>query len=328
MIPELVVAPMAGGPSTPALVQGAARAGAVGFLAAGYQTPAAVEAQLRAVGGLHGLNIFVPMPSPGDPAPLERYRRRLEPEAARYGVELPGLRLDDDDHFAAKVELAISYRVPLVSFTFGVPGADVVRALRRAGSAVLVTVTSADEARHALTVSPDALIAQSGAAGGHASTTSPAAYRGDRTTLEVLAEVRSVTGLPVVAAGGVGTAADVAGLLAAGAAAVQSGTSFLLAAEAGTRPVQRAAMLSGGYRETVLTRAFTGQPARALRNRFVDTYSRHAPVGYPAIHHLTAPIRAAATRAGDPEALNLWAGAGFAAARPLPVGELVTTLRG
>jgi nitronate monooxygenase len=327
MLTPLVVAPMAGGPTTAELVLAAARAGATGFLAAGYRTPAAVEAELRAVAaGPHGLNIFVPGPAPADPAPLERYRQLLRAEADRYEVELPPLRLTDDDHYAAKIELAVTYRVPLVSFTFGVPAPAVVRALRDVGTAVLITVTSADEARAALAAGPSALIAQAGSAGGHASTTSPAGYRGTSTALEVLAAVRAVAGVPVVAAGGTASAADVHALLRAGAAAVQCGTAFLLADEAGTRPAQRAAMLSGEHRETVVTRAFTGQPARGLRNRFTDTYSAAAPIGYPAIHHLTAPIRAAAAARGDASALNLWAGIGFAAARPAPAADIAGML--
>jgi nitronate monooxygenase len=83
-------------------------------------------------------------------------------------------------------------------------------------------------------------------------------------------------------------------------------------------------MLSGAFRETVVTRAFTGQPARGLRNRFTDQYSAAAPLGYPAVHHLTAPIRAAAAAQGDAEAVNLWAGIGHAAARPGPVADLVS----
>jgi len=329
LIRPVVVAPMAGGPSTPALVVAAAHAGALGFLAAGYKTPAAVEDDLRAVdaaGVAYGLNIFVPMPPPPDVAPLEQYRRILGPEADRYEVDLPPLRLDDDDHFADKVELAVRYRVPLVSFTFGVPDRAVVRALRSAGCRVLVTVTGADEARQALAVGPDALIAQAGTAGGHASTTHPAGYRGDTAAARVLAEVRHAAGVPVLAAGGTATRADVDGLLAAGAAAVQCGTAFLLADEAGTRAPHRAALLSGDHRETVVTRAFTGQPARGLRNRFTDAYSAVAPLGYPAVHHLTAPIRAAAAARGDAEALNLWAGTGFASARPGPAATLVAAL--
>ncbi|BCJ45837.1 oxidoreductase [Actinoplanes ianthinogenes] len=321
----IVVAPMAGGPSTPELVVAAGRAGALGFLAAGYKTPEAVEAEVRSVRGsssTYGLNLFVPMPPLRDVAAVERYREALRPEAERYGVELPPIRPADDDHFAAKVAIAVEHRVPLVSFTFGVPPVAVVRALHAAGSAVLITVTTADEARQALAAGPDGLIAQGGDAGGHSATFRPAAYRGDRGAAEVLAEVRAVTDLPVIAAGG----ADVPGLLRAGAAAVQCGTAFLLAEEAGTRGVQRAAMLSGESVETVVTRAFTGQPARALRNRFVDVYSPLAPVGYPAIHHLTAPIRAAAARRGDAGALNLWAGVNHAAARPAATATLVDQL--
>jgi nitronate monooxygenase len=291
LLRRLIVAPMAGGPSTASLVVAAAEAGALGFLAAGYKAPAAVEEELRAVGGVpYGLNIFVPRPAPADIEPLERYRRLLQAEADRYEVDLPPLRLDDDDHFQAKIQIAIAYGVPLVSFTFGVPDPGLVRALRAAGSAVLVTVTSPDEARQAL------------------------------------AAVRAVTDRPVLAAGGVASAADVRDLLDAGAAAVQCGTSFLLADEAGTRAPHRAALLSGDYRETVVTRAFTGQPARGLRNRFIDEYSAAAPVGYPAIHHLTAPIRAAAAARGDQSALHLWAGTGFASARPGPVAALVEDL--
>jgi nitronate monooxygenase len=302
LLSPVIVAPMAGGPSVPGLVRAAAHADALGFLAAGYKTPAAVEDDLRAVRGVaHGLNIFVPMAAPPDAEPLERYRRLLQAEADRYQVDLPPLRLDDDDHFAAKVELAIAYGTPLVSFTFGIPDVAVTRALREAGCAVLITVTSADEARHALAAEPNALIAQAGAAGGHASTTSPFGYQG--------------------------TSVAVQALLDAGAAAVQCGTCFLLADEAGTRPAQRAAMLSGEYHETVVTRAFTGQPARGLRNRFTDMYSAAAPIGYPCVHHLTAPIRAAAAQQGDPSALNLWAGTGFAAARPGPLADLIDDLR-
>src|SRR4051794_32904738 len=106
----IVVAPMAGGPSTPGLVTAAAAAGALGFLAAGYKAPDLVArevAELRASRVPFGLNIFVPSPPPIDVAPVQEYRQALQPEAQRYGVELPQLRLDDDDGFAAKVQVAV-----------------------------------------------------------------------------------------------------------------------------------------------------------------------------------------------------------------------------
>jgi nitronate monooxygenase len=203
-----------------------------------------------------------------------------------------------------------------------------VQELRWAGCRVAVTVTNAEEARIAAAVGPDALIAQAGSAGGHSATTAPAGYDGSSTAPEVIRQVLAAVEVPVIAAGGTGTAEDVRRLLAAGAVAVQAGTAFLLADEAGTLPVQRAAMLSGRFTDTVVTRAFTGRPARALRNRFTDDYSSRAPIGYPAVHHLTAPIRAAAARHDDPEAINLWAGTAHAEARPGPAAAIVRRLTG
>jgi nitronate monooxygenase len=324
---RIVVAPMAGGPTTPALVTGAAEAGALGFLAAGYKTPEVVETELRAVRSVpFGLNIFVPTPAPPDVEALERYRQILRPEAERFQIDLPPLRLDDDDSFGAKVALAEAYAVPLVSFTFGVPERAVIKRLQDRGCRVLITVTRADEARRALAVEPDGLIAQAGAAGGHSATTDPAHFQGDSTAQEILAEVRALTGKPVIVAGGVMSAAEVAALINQGAQAVQCGTAFLLADEAGTRKAQRDAMLAGAYQNTVITRAFSGQPARGLANRFTETYSKVAPIGYPAVHHLTAPIRAAAAAQGDAGSLNLWAGTGHARARKGSVAELVGLL--
>ena len=311
---SVVVAPMAGGPTTPDLVVAAARAGSLGFLAAGYKTPEAVAAELEvltASGLPYGLNLFVPGPAPVDLPALERYRAELQDEADRYDVELPSLRLHDDDSFGAKAELALAARPALVSFTFGMPPAGLVRALRAAGSTVLVTVTDVEEAHLAVDLGADALVVQGGEAGGHASTTRPESYAGTRPLVDLLVEIRGMVEVPLLAAGGVGTASDVAALLRAGAAGVQAGTRFLAADEAKTRPAHLAALLAGHDRETVVTRAFTGQPARALRNRFTDAHSDTAPVGYPAVHHLTSPIRAAAARLGDPEALNLWAGTAY-----------------
>ncbi|MEU9383169.1 nitronate monooxygenase [Streptomyces sp. NPDC048279] len=69
-------------------------------------------------------------------------------------------------------------------------------------------------------------------------------------------------------------------------------------------------MADPAFATTVLTRAFTGRPARAPRNHFTDRYDLLAPAGYPAVHHLTAPLRKAAAEAGDTRLIHLWAGRG------------------
>jgi NAD(P)H-dependent flavin oxidoreductase YrpB (nitropropane dioxygenase family) len=78
----------------------------------------------------------------------------------------------------------------------------------------------------------------------------------------------------------------------------------------------------------VVTRAFTGRPARGLRNAFIDRYERLAPLGYPALHHLTGPLRRAAVTGGDPEMLAMWAGAGYRHATDGPAAAVIARLAG
>ena len=129
--------------------------------------------------------------------------------------------------------------------------------------------------------------------------------------------------LPVVASGGIATAPTVAAVLAAGARAAQVGTAFMRCPEAGTAVAHRDALARPG--ETRLTRAFTGKPARGLVNRFLAE-NEDAPEAYPELHHVTAPIRAAARERGDPEEINLWAGQAHELAPELPAAEVVRLL--
>jgi NAD(P)H-dependent flavin oxidoreductase YrpB (nitropropane dioxygenase family) len=117
----------------------------------------------------------------------------------------------------------------------------------------------------------------------------------------------------------------VAAVLAEGADAAAVGTLLLLADESGASPAHRAGLVDHG-RETAVMRGWTGRPARGLRNAFSDAYDAGAPIGYPAIHHLTRPIRRAAAGAADPERVNLWAGTGFRAARRAPAAAILQSL--
>ncbi|MET1065865.1 MAG: nitronate monooxygenase [Arthrobacter sp.] len=340
---RIVAAPMAGGTSTPAFVKAVHDAGGLGFLAAGYRTVAGMQEEIRsarAAGARFGMNVFVPGPHQGAPsaavrAQLEAYRAQLRPDALRYGVELPPLRLEDDDDWHGKVDSLVADPVELVSFTFGLPGTDVVRALQRAGSTVLATVTTVAEALEAAGQGVDALVVQHSCAGAHSAAFQPSAAVHDNgrddslpgTTAELVALVRAAVGLPLLAAGGVMDRAGLAEVLAAGAQAAQLGTVFLRTDESGARQLHKDALGSPRFTETRLTRAFTGRAARALVNEFVRDHPG-APEAYPAVHHLTAPLRAAAAAAGDAERLNLWAGTGWQQARTGSVAEVVAALVG
>ncbi|MGV0722643.1 nitronate monooxygenase [Mycolicibacterium elephantis] len=325
----VIAAPMSGGPTTPAMVVSAARAGGLGFVAAGYKTPEALAAEISAVRAAavpFGVNLFAPNPVPVAIAAYTRYADALRVEADRLGVTLPRDPVENDDEFRAKVDLLLTEPVPVASFTFGIPDAGVIAGLRRAGTTVVQTVTSAAEAQEAAEAGVDMLVVQSHVAGGHSATLHPQRAPETRAIGELVRAVIDTVGLPVIAAGGLSTATDVSGVLRAGATAAMVGTILLLADESGASPTHQRALTDAGRTETVVTRAFTGRPARGLRNAFIDTYESRAPLGYPAIHHLTSPLRKAAAAADEPELLHLWAGTGYRDARRAPTGQILTEL--
>jgi nitronate monooxygenase len=319
----IVQAPMGGGPSTPALAAAVSETGGLGFLAAGYRSAAAVREEIgelrRLTGRPFGINLFAPGPVLGEDEALAGYASTLAGEAERYGVEL-GEPRHDDDGWQEKLALVADVRMPVVSVTFGCPSAAEVDALHAAGCALWATVTTPAEALVAQEAGADALVVQGVEAGGHRGSFDGRAP-GDVGLLALLQLVRAVTELPLVATGGIATGRGVAAVLVAGAAAAQLGTAFMLCPEAATSPAHRRALRERG--PTGLTRAFTGRTARGIENRFMREHEADAPDGYPEVHHLTAPVRAAARERGDADGFNLWAGQAHTLAADVPAGELV-----
>jgi nitronate monooxygenase len=320
----IVQAPMAGGPSTPALASAVADAGGLGFVAAGYRSAGQLRDDIEATRSLTqapvAVNLFLVAQAEIDESAVAAYARSIEPLASRFGAPLGAARYDDDQ-LDAKLEVVRELRVPVVSFTFGCPSPELVAALQRDGIAVWVTVTEPDEAVLAAGVGADALVCQGTEAGGHRGSFVDVDGRGELGLLALLRLTRAVTDLPLVASGGIADAAGVAAVLAAGAVAAQIGTAFMLCPEAGTSAPHRAALQRPGT--TALTRAFSGRRARGIVNEFMREHDAQAPSAYPQVHHLTAPLRAAARAAGDPEAINLWAGQAYALAQERPAAELV-----
>jgi nitronate monooxygenase len=322
----IVQAPMGGGPSTPALAGAVSEAGGLGFLGAGYRSPAAVREEIGQLRRLterpFGINLFVPGPARADRGAVAAYASTLKGEAERYGVEL-GEPVHDDDNWDDKLALFAEEAVPVVSVTFGLPPGAAVEALHDAGCALWITVTTVAEAAAAQEAGADALVVQGVEAGGHRGSFDEAAP-GQVGLLALLQLVRSVTDLPLVATGGIATGRGIAAVLAAGAAAAQLGTAFMLTPEAGTSPAHREALRGAG--PTALTRAFTGRSARGIENRFMREHEADAPLGYPEVHHLTAPVRAAARERDDAEGFHVWAGQAHPLAVELPAAELVSRL--
>ncbi len=268
----------------------------------------------------------MPQPDDLDRDAFRDYADRLAPEAAAVGVELDPRPVHDDDHWADKLDLLLSEPVPVVSLTFGLPGREVIDALRGAGSLVLGSVTTVAEARAARAAGVDGLVVQGHGAGGHSARFDPRQEVAEVALPDLVSAIGAATGLPIIAGGGVDGPEAVRELIAAGAGAVAIGTLLLRCDESGASATHRDALADPAFGETVLTHCFTGRPARALRNGFVDRHHGAAPYGYPAVHHLTRDLRRAAARAGDADRLHLWAGTGFRRARTGPAADLIRGL--
>ncbi len=323
----IVLAPLAGGPSTPELTAAVSNAGGFGFLAVGYlSAPEATQriARTRALTDApFGVNVFAPGAGPADAAAYAAYLDALRPWAEVRGLPV-GEPTYSEDAWAEKLEALAASPVDVVSFTFGCPPAEVVDRFQHAGSECWVTVTTPDEARAAADRGADALVVQGAEAGGHRGSFTDHRGLTSYGVLALLQLVGAVTERPLVASGGLMTGAALAAVLVAGARAGQLGTAFMLAPEAGTNAAHRDLLRSG--RETTLTRAFTGRQARGIRNAFIDEHEQRAPIAYPELHYVTAPLRRHGREQGDPELINLWAGEAHELVRERPAGELVRVL--
>lgn len=320
-------APMAG-TATPELAAAVSAAGGFGQLGIAAMSPAQAAdamAETRArTGRPFGVNVFCHRPEDRDPAREAAWLDRLRPHFARFGAEPPtALRaiyrsFIEDDVMLAEI---VAARPALVSFHFGLPRADQIQALRAVGAVLAATATSLAEAQAIRAAGLDAVIAQGWEAGGHRGMFDPEAADERLPTLDLVRALAAV-GLPVIAAGAIMTAADVRAALAAGAAAVQCGTAFLRAPEAATPPAHRAALDSG---RTVMTRAISGRPARAVENLFTAIPDDDTP-GYPMTYDAGKALHAAASAKGEHGYGAQWAGTGCAATVARPAAATVQAL--
>src|SRR4029078_1727768 len=195
----IIVAPMAGGPSTPQLAAAGTNAGGLGFVAGGYLTADAfaerITATRKLTTGPIGVNLFVPQPSAAVRQEIEAYAAALSVDVERHGATLGDPRYGDDDGWAAKLEIVFDIRPEVVSFTFGLPTADQCDRLRKVGIATVGTVATVKEARQASDL-VDAIAVQGPAAGGHRGTFDPVAKLATETLDQLLAAVAMITELP------------------------------------------------------------------------------------------------------------------------------------
>ncbi|MCA1404017.1 nitronate monooxygenase [Ensifer sp. IC3342] len=310
----LIVAPMAGGPSSPVLVAAASAAGALGSAGAAYSSPEEIEkfaAQVRQrTDRRFAINLFIPHPIPQiDPGTIERAFAATAKCRAELDLAPAPFSGPYAEDFDAQFEAVLRTGPAVFSFVFGLLTAEHMRAARRAGMLLIGTATTPEEAQLLEESGADAITLQGFEAGGHRGIFDPDAADGEIGLRDLLALTVPRIRVPLIAAGGIMTAADIRAALAAGAQAVQMGTAFLATAEAGTSAPYRS-KLRESVRTTRTTRVFSGRLARGIENRFMHEMDAEAIMPFPAQNKFTRDIRSASAARGSADFLSLWAGTG------------------
>lgn len=327
----IIQAPMAGGTCTPALVGAVSNAGGLGSFGFAYCTPQKISDDLAAVkrltSGPVNANFFVfhdvPMPSVELQQQAIHALKKL-PDAQDLRLACPQPPFFPS--LMTQLEPVWLHRPAVLTFHFGLPAPDVLARARIHGIAVGVTATCLAEAQAIEAAGADFVVAQGIEAGGHRGTFHPDTLDEDLTTSALVRQLAPVLNIPVVAAGGLMTGADIARSMAEGAAAAQLGTAFLCCDESGASPAHKHFLLTKPTRGTQYTHAFSGRRAQGLRNHFMDAMQGQPHLPFPLQNTLTSSLRQHAVQHDDGEHQSLWAGRAYAQARPMSAAELVKTL--
>jgi nitronate monooxygenase len=324
----ILQAPM-GTITTPALAAAVSNAGGLGAL--GMWGFSAEDTKRRIAGFRQqcagSLNVNYPLwPEPkvtGEAG--DAMRTRLQPYYDAHGLgPVPQPRGTASHIGSEQLEMLLRLKPEVVSFHFGLPPSEVMRAVKDAGIFVICSATTVGEARILEERGVNAIIAQGTEAGGHRGTFTGVDISMQAALFALLPQVVDAVKVPVIAAGGVADSRHVAAAFMLGASAVQMGSAFLRCEEANVPEAYRAAVHDASDANTVVTDMITGRPARFIRNKLTDDLiaSDLEAVSFPAQMSLTAPLGAT----GDREMTALFAGQSAALAKDTDAASFVETL--
>lgn len=329
----IIQAPMAGS-ATVALATAVSNAGGLGSL--GYATIPLekirenVQALRTATDKPFNLNFFTHSPPKENKEINARTRDRIRPFYEELGLtdvpesaEAPFGTFDADT-----LSLLLELKPAVTSFHFGLPSTNMVEVLKDSGCVVLCSATTVAEARALNEARVDAIIAQGWEAGGHRGTFDTTYEDFGVGSMALVPQVVDAVDVPVIAAGGIADGRGIAAAFALGASGVQMGTAFLSCPEAEVSDTHRAALSNATDEDTRLTRAFSGRPARAKNNRYIEAMAEHrTPLpDFPTMYGFSGPLQNQSAERNDSDFQFLLYGQAAGLNRDLPAAELVRTL--
>ena len=217
-----------------------------------------------------------------------------------HGVPLPPPEEGDDNSLqllgwteataTPQVEIALRHpKMTLIANALGTPPPDMIQLIHDAGRKVAALCGSPYQALKHAEADVDIIIAQGGEGGGHC---------GEVGSIVLWPQVvKAVAPRPVLAAGGIGSGAQIAAALALGCQGAWSGSQWLMVEESENTPVQQKAYVEASSRDTVRSRSFTGKPCRMLKNDWTDAWETPGnpePLGMP-LQYMVSGIAVSAT---------------------------------
>lgn len=325
----IVQAPMAGGPTTPALVASVSNAGGLGSLGAAYLTPEQLRNTIGEIRQLtdrpFGVNLFVPVQPTVSEETIRRMTEHLNQYRAALGIEQNPSIGKFAESFDEQVQVLLEEKIPAFSFTFGIPPHDVIQAMKNQGTVVIGTATTVDEAKQLEAAGVDAIVAQGSEAGGHRGTFLKDAAESLIGTMALVPQVVDHVSVPVIASGGIMDGRGLVASLSLGAGAVQMGTAFLACPESGAHAAFKERVLAENEDATQITTAYSGKAARGIRTEFMNAMNEYSDAipAFPVQNAMTKDIRQAAAKKNNSEYMSLWAGQGLRLATNHSAADIV-----
>lgn len=307
---------MAGGPTTPELVAAVSNAGGLGTLGAAYMKPAAIGEAIQEIRQLtdapFAVNLFSVQVA-DDHSRIAEAQQVLNRMRDDLGIASDSADpVATPDYFEEQFEVLLEAKVPVISTAFGILPEPLIERAKSAGIRIVAMATTVEEALAAERAGCDAVVAQGSEAGGHRGTFDIGKHPmgANIGTFALIPQVVDRVKIPVIAAGGIMDGRGLVAALVLGAQGIQLGTRFLTCKESGAHPSYKQALLKSTEESTVLTKAFSGRPARGVYNSFIQNWEKSGiePLSFPTQNTITRDIRNAAAQQDNPEYMSLWAG--------------------
>ncbi|MBM3219247.1 MAG: nitronate monooxygenase [Candidatus Rokubacteria bacterium] len=327
----------------PDLAAEVSRAGGLGIVGGLNQPPDAIRERIRFIRAHtdrpFGVNLWLhsELRPPVDvttipPATIAQVHATLNTFRARLDVPaVTAAPPPAPDLVDAALEVILEERVPVFSAAIGLPSADMVTRCHARGVKVVAMVATVQDARDAAAAGVDAIVAQGGEAGGHRSIAAKPIHPEVAMvgTMALVPQIVDVVRVPVVAAGGLADGRGLVAALALGAQGVLLGTRFVATRESTASEFYKKSLLERDADATMVTDAFTGQWARALRNTFAVEYRAAGAPTLPSLLQAVAAqdVFAAAAKRQDGEYFPMYAGQAVGLVHNVPgAGEVVEAI--